>query len=613
MLVPSVARSAYPSGSTFAYGVAGDESATVTSTFTQPNGDAGVETMRDFILDSAGLTIGEAGATVDVDATTTLVQSFVVDSTFPFANNPWVQGLNIVGNSLLTGLKWTVFAASGHGATVVRDSDTQVHDSTTFNIDSRVVLDKLGVNSYAGADNLARLRVGSSGGTLATVFNKGETAYWETYLLNARSQQLTRSMTFTVQDSAPTTCNSLGSITPTAAKYSGTFTTSTGATCLTANDANGLPRTFLVTNTDQSQRSAAPYSVSSLYYVDYHPQKTAVLVMDDWPTQNAAETTTFVISADTMNIWCHVRGVRLDVNIDTGANDVTVYETETDDVTVIDTLSIGTGANGWTTTADIVNPVPPARTIHGHCSVSFNGNSGSATQSVGWASAFTGNLNCRVSIVPLPVVGEPTRIFVEVSQDGEDHTPDETPHLSVAYADNSSWPPLWTNILAHTETFNAVDNSSSVGGSLYFLDWTPTVDGLVNLETHCALNGASLYQDKMVAVKAMGLLELHAMNNFYGLGFDGFLYLLVLCGIFYVAFRRGLDVHPAWAGVLLLAMLGIITLILGEFWAPAARVPPQWALLGIALWCLLMYGIAGFGFTTGAWQQRKNAKKEGES
>lgn len=574
--VSSVSRSAYPSGSTFAYGASGDESATITGSFTEPNGDiSNRETMRTFILDSGTLLIGSTGATVDVDSGS-LAQAFVIDNTFPFANNPWVPGVNIVGNAGLTGLKWTTFAATGHGTNIVRDSDTQVHDSTTFNIDSRIVLDKLGTNTYAGADNMARMRVGSSSGTIVTLFNKGEGAYWETYLLNARSQQLTRAMTFTIRDSALTTCHSLGSITPTSGKYSGTFTTNTGAVCLTANDANGLPRTFLVTNTDQSQTSAASYSVSSLYYVDYHAQKTSTLVQDDFPNQDAAETVTYVISADTMHIWCHVKGVRLDVNIDTGVNDVTVKETETDDTTVIDSMLIGTGSDGWTTAADLVSPVPPARTIHGHCLVSFNGNTGSTIQSIGWASAFTGNLNCRPSIVPIPEVGVTSRIFLAVNQDGANLTPDEVPHIRIDYGDNSSIPPAWVNILPHQLMFNVNDNTTTVDGSLYFLDWTPTIDGLVNLESHCIINGASLYQDKLITVKEQGLLELHAMNNFEGLGFDGFLFVLfwIAAALFFIyrdwAFSLAFtipglldalfpsDIPGEFAQYLLLAFLGVV-------------------------------------------------------
>lgn len=112
-LVSSIARNAYPAGSTFAYGPAGDESITITGTFSQPNGEGGVECMRTGVLDSATLTIGATGASVDVDAATTLAQSQVVDTTFPAANSPYV-GVLLTGqcNAALTGLPWTVGLSS---------------------------------------------------------------------------------------------------------------------------------------------------------------------------------------------------------------------------------------------------------------------------------------------------------------------------------------------------------------------------------------------------------------------------------------------------------------------------------------------------------------------
>jgi len=523
-LVSSITRSAYPSGSTFAYGASSDESVTVTSTFTQPVADGNVETVRNFVLDNAGLTIGQSGATVDTDSTS-LAQAFVADSTFPAANSPYVPGMNLIGNSALTGLTWTTYAATGHGSGIVRLSDTAVYDSAPFNINPEIKFDKDGSGSFAGADDLTEPRVGSCGGAVVTVFNKGETVCNSWYMMNARGELLSRAMTFAREDSTGATCNSFGSITPTSNKYTTTSTLSTGTTCNSANDLVGLPRYVRATNTDQNHRSGANYGVSTYLYVDYHPQKTSTLVQDDWPTQDSAEASTFVISADQMFIWCHVRGVRLDVNIDTGVNDVIVKETETDDTTVIDTFTIGTGSNGWTTSSDLVNPVPPSRSIHGHCDVTFNGNTGSVTQSVGWSSAFTGDLNCRLTDADYwPEVGNTTRLYIMVNQEGEPAVPDEAPHISIYYVDDSAYPPVWTPDVVHDEVRNVLDNTTTVNGSLYYYDWTPSVSGLISLETHCQLNGSPLYQDKTLSVLPMSLDIDITGTSFGGMGIDGFLF-----------------------------------------------------------------------------------------
>lgn len=268
VVVASITRNAYPADSLFSYGTAGDESITVTGTFTQPNGDRNVECFATAVLDSATGTVGAVGATVDVDASTTLAQSFVVDSTFPLASGPYIQGLGLGCNALLTGMLWSVYASSGHGANIVIGTSTFAYDSTTFNIDPGVKFDSDGAGTYAAADDLAVIKVGSSSGAVVSVFNKGETFYSEWYVFNSRGEKLTRAMTFGREDSTPTTCDS-GSITPSGAGlYTATVALSTGGTCTTTADTTGSPRFFRVTNTDQNHRSNQVFAVSSLLRFD---------------------------------------------------------------------------------------------------------------------------------------------------------------------------------------------------------------------------------------------------------------------------------------------------------------------------------------------------------
>lgn len=587
ILLSSIARSAYPAGSTFAYGAAGDESVTVTATHTQPNGDAGVETAFTSVLDNAGLTVGQAGTTTDLDSTS-LAQAFVVDNTFPAANSPYVAGFTVAGNSVLTGMKFTVLASTGHGSCVTRVSDTFAYCSTPFNVNSDIKFDSDGLGSYATADEVTVPRLTTCSGAVVQVFNKGETVCNSWYLFNARSELLSRAMTFAREDSVPTTCNSLGSLSPTANKYSSTTLISTGTTCLSAYDLVGAPRYLRVTNTDQNHRSNSLYGVSTFYYVDYHPQRTSTLVQDDWPTQNSAEHSSYVISADVMNVWCHVRGVRLDVNINTGANDVVVKETETDDITVIDSFTIGTGADGWTTTADTVNPVPPARSIHGHCTVTFNGNTGTTVQTVGWSSAFTGDLNCRLAVDDWNVtVGMASRIFLLTAQGGEDVTPDEVPHLTINYADNSTDPPTFPVLLSHSFMLNVVDDTATVNGALYYIDWTPTVASHVNIETHCQIAGSPLYQDKVISVRPAAIMT--AFENLTGLSGSEFAAIMALAIVGVVLWHRSTDTGVRVFAAFLPMIGGLLIILItleegpGTLWSGSLGVGAILCLVGIYL------------------------------
>lgn len=256
-----------PSLTSFAYGPSGDETFFVRSKITTPNVDAGVETGRNSVVDSATKSIGESGATVDID-TVSLDQTFVIDQTFPSTSSPYVSAFTLVGNSVLTGVRWTILASSGHtSGVVIIDSDSAFRNDT-FSIDPGIRLDSDGSGTFATADQTDKSYVDTCTGSLIELFNKGETVCHEWYIFNSRGDQLTRSMTFQRYDSANVQCSNYGSITPSSGKYTKTTTLGTGSTCLAAADTTGSTRYLKVTNTDQSYDSQTIFSVSSLLRFD---------------------------------------------------------------------------------------------------------------------------------------------------------------------------------------------------------------------------------------------------------------------------------------------------------------------------------------------------------
>lgn len=382
--VSSITRNAYPAGSTYAYGTAGDELITITTTMTQPGGDVGTETAFNSVLDASTLLVGQAAATVDFDSTS-LAQSFSVDSTFPAANSPYLAGFTIQGTAF-HGLKWTKLAASGHGSGLTRVSDTFIKTDATFAVDPGIVADSDCTGTYGTADDVAVVKLGSSSGPVVDRFNKGETGYAEFCVYNVRSEKLTRTMTIAREDATPTTC-ATGASTPSGAGlYSGTFTLSTGSTCLSSGDP-GSPRYYRITNTDQDHRTAQVFTVSPVLYVDAHPQDVGTLDPDDYPTQDATETLEYFVRAtgggaddsDHIRPFCKVESVRHD-DYDTSGSAVAWNIKDPTTATRASGTS-DTGSNGWTPVlADFLSTTPLGTTWSQECTATHNGNTGTDTE-----------------------------------------------------------------------------------------------------------------------------------------------------------------------------------------------------------------------------------------
>lgn len=475
MAVATVGINAYPAGSTFAYGTAADETMTVSSTFTTPNGDSNIETMRTGILDQATAMVGAVGSTVDVDAGSLSQGGYVADSTFPYASNPWQPYITIQGTAALTGLRWSVFATSGHGAGVAVFSDTAAYNSATFNIDPRINFDSDGTGS---ADDLWNVKLDTSSGATVSVFNRGETVWSSSYILNARGEQLTRAMTLAREDATPTTCAS-GSVTPTAGLYVITGVISTTPVCLGVATSSGSPHYYRATNTDQDHRTAASvYGVSTLYYLDAHLEDDGTLSTDDFPTEDANEDFAYLVQGDgmggdasqTAHGWCHVKTVRKDVNIDTSGSAVTwTYKDST--AATRSTGTTDTDSTGWSPTSLNLLATTPLGSWTFTCVATFNGNTGTDVDSFtvdvpagGGGDTFTGD-PLKIFGGDSAIAGESVRLAVsEAFLDG------------TARTGNAAG--TFIRILTPTNTLEVTDATpTEVSHGVYRYDWTPATTG----------------------------------------------------------------------------------------------------------------------------------------
>lgn len=551
--ITSIAHTSPPAGSTFAYGPAGDETVTITATFTQQFGDANRETSFTSVLDEGTLLVGQAGATVDVDSSS-LAQAFTIDTTFPAANSPYVGGWTLAGNAF-HGLKHTILAASGHGANIVRVSDTFAYDSTDIAIDPGIKFDSDGAGTYATADNLLIVKLGSSTGPVVSVFNKGETYYTEGYLFNARSEKLTRTMTFAREDATPTTCASAPSTPSGAGLYSGTGLLSTGAVCATTADTTGAPRYIRASGTDQSHRSNQVFAVSSLLFVDAHPQLTDPLVEDDFPTEDAAETLAYYVrsdgmggdASDTVHGYCHVVTVRKDTDVDTTGNAVTGTYKKPGGATH-SSSSGDSDATGWTGHLDLM-ATTPLGTWTWTCTANFGGNSGTDVESFtfdvegdGGETVYTGADPLTIyagglsnGTVPVAVhsrflngearIGAAASIFVSVFD----------------------WPTM--NPVVTGAAVVEVDSTNAPGAYAY--NFTPPYSGafLVTANTtdvdsnpigaHNVIDVSSSDIAASLQEHRDGSIEVLMTSNFAGLGFDGFIFLLFWIAVLLFASYMG--------------------------------------------------------------------------
>lgn len=236
--VSDIAVSVYPAGSTFAYGKASDESLTLTATHTQPYAVRGHEHVRIDALDGTVQQI--AGAEKDVGSGTTTTQQFTANSpNFDDAAKSYGAEFVPTGVAQLVpdsdpNMLWTTFVDDGVN---VEQNGDNVRRQSFYNVDPRI--------SFASV------------ATGETIYNRGETASHQFELLNARSENLTRSVSWNIRDGAGTV---LASTSDTGATYSNSRVI--GDTERATPDTVGDQWGIITTLADAYNKSATIYKAS---------------------------------------------------------------------------------------------------------------------------------------------------------------------------------------------------------------------------------------------------------------------------------------------------------------------------------------------------------------
>ncbi|MDD5501929.1 MAG: hypothetical protein PHH26_00505 [Candidatus Thermoplasmatota archaeon] len=238
MKVNSIDKNAYPAGSMYAYGTAGDETMAFASNTTLPFSDTNVETIRiNTKYPASNHTLVENGATKEMTAVTGLAnQSFVCDNTYWKTQTTYDAEVEILGNSALTGAKWTSMAST-QGTGITRRSDTNSHYANRFVANSS-------------------LTIGSATPS-KPIYNRGYETSATFKVLNARSEELTRAMTWNLIADGGTISSKSGSGSP----YSFTYTLQ--STDPATNDLVGKQYSITTTTAGAHQATGNVFKVSS--------------------------------------------------------------------------------------------------------------------------------------------------------------------------------------------------------------------------------------------------------------------------------------------------------------------------------------------------------------
>lgn len=449
LTVSDIAKNAYPAGSMYAYGPSGDETMTFTAQTADRFEDTGTnQTVRIHTRRNAGSII-ESGSTQELGTGGSTASSFIADNTYdPTAGTSYDAEFEIVGTStLLTSEKWTHIATSGNGADIVRDSATIARYANRFLVDPRI---------YFSIDGSSATNDATS--TFA-LYNRGEAVTSTFHLLNARDESLSRSMNISIVNSGGSVESGPSSITPSANVY--TFVYAVGAGDTAAADTTGSNKKLRATQTDQTKDSNNVFAVSSLYFVDSHPQlNDPSLNADDFPTEDANETTSGVISADIFSFFAHVKNVRKDTNIDTSGSALT-FTVLKPDASTRATQTTDTGSDGWTSNFDF--PLePPGGAWAITANVAFNGNTGTDSETLNFVSPYAGNFAMfAVGWNQTYSIGDTARFTIQTSERDQSGvfvaTPaDSVPTYRLRYWDGATWQELASGsmtALAQTATY----------------------------------------------------------------------------------------------------------------------------------------------------------------
>lgn len=489
MLRGTVASSVYVDDTsarlaTFAYGAAASEIVTLRATDATAFVLGTIENAFFRVIRNDN-TIVET--TTSQDWNPPITAGVTIDDTFNQGSN--IYGIEVLmdGNAVLTGAVWSgAWTATQLPTTYCSAiANNQIRCTGQFYADPTVTFSSDGTT----LNNDVITKVGSAGGAAATVFNRGETIYIESYLINARGTQLTRDMTLDVLNVGSASEDSQ-SLTPTAGKYSTTYLAA--ATDTAENDAVGSGKRWRATNTDKTVTSDTNFFLSSLYYVDSHIQDNNPVNKDDFPTQDDTEIFSYLFGSPVKG-WCHAKGVRLDTEIDTSGTAITQSYLKPD-LTVFQTRTTDTGADGWTenTVGYEMVATAPAGIWAAVCDVTFSGNTGIDTESFNVVSSFTGDLENEFTAPNIVTLNTEVTIYVRTTRDAACFVPDEAPLITITHVDDSLNPP--ETITDEDDTmYNVVDDTQTVNGCLYYYTYTFAEDDTdYNINVRALYMGANL-------------------------------------------------------------------------------------------------------------------------
>lgn len=565
----SISAPAPPSGSVYAFGTAANEQATVTATRTRAFASDTGNDLRISTIRTTGATV-ENGADTDHSTGTTTAASFSIDHTYDQATTTYGVSLAIQTISGLTGEAYTVFEDAGLGTGIVFVSSTLVRDLDVFDANSIVQWDEDGTGPATNDVT-----------TNFEVYNRGEDVTFSGRLLNARDEQLTRSLTIQVRDVDTDTL--VHSLTDTGPIYGDTFTVAAGDPAEADND--GAPYRVRTSTTDMTQFSNPAFGVSSKLFVDTHTQTNMTLDKDVFglpASENSTEAFTFISGEDSIHTWCHVVNVRRDTEIDTIANAVTTVWVDSAGATV-NTVQHQTGSDGWTSRSS-EPATPPTGTWEVTCSATHSANSGSTTQEVDVISAFTGDKIIRY--VFWRDFGPSTvRIWAQTEFTDMSFPPDEAPDIIIAQhlvASNLMFQRIVTD-----KMFNALDHTQTSNGSLYYYDFDLDTFGHGNYSIvfKAFISGTPIRQVALFETQTSGdtLTQFETTTGFDALEIALFM-AMAFAGI--MLWLRSNDLAVRGFGVFLCLATGAMYLSvvndqgLGNVWAGSVVMASSFVLVG---------------------------------
>lgn len=256
VIVASIATNTPATGTyctCFALGITGDETATVTTTLTQPFGDANLETVQ-LVIFSGAATI-ETFAAADLDTGST-ANAAVIDQTYRFTGiasaQTWLGArISLPGTAALTGFAWTAFASAGHGSGITI-TGANAEKSQTFQASSHARFDSDGTYNASPlvSGNWASDTINPDADP--AVYHRAETFTITYYILNARGDKVTRSFTgagFFTGTETTATVNCMTGSTGTAAAgglYTTMQTWPSDGSCTAASTEEGTPYKYRI-------------------------------------------------------------------------------------------------------------------------------------------------------------------------------------------------------------------------------------------------------------------------------------------------------------------------------------------------------------------------------